>query len=259
MTKSLFLYVNWGPIWYGFCAGAIAICPRLNIAYIWGPQWHLLVAPFSVNHCLIFFFSFFNSAMKVDLLQEIEWLPEKSWDRNLIFFTMARKVNLLKLLLRKRKRKQIMQEKGDYVRKLLLLACKMWKMDQQIHVMFKNKSKEIIAFVNDPWTFSITTASLPNGTSQGVTDANLTPLWGASSFTIISMTTTTLFTESLLIIVWREKDFQNEIYQLWTILHQPLYDHCTSRMASCSLINSFDNCAWSHDQYFRNVDHCEDA
>ena len=65
-----------------------------------------------------------------------------------------------------------MQEKGDYVRKLLLLACKMWKMDQQIHVMFKNKSKEIIAFVNDHWTFSITTASLPSWISQGVTDAN---------------------------------------------------------------------------------------
>lgn len=172
ITKSLFSYVNKGPIWYGFCAGTIAICLSVNMAYIWGPRWHLLVAPSSVNHCLIFFFSLFNSAMKVDPLQEIEWLPEKSWDRNSIFFTMARKVNLLKLLLRKRKRKQIMQEKGDYVRKLLLLACKMWKMDQQIHVMFKNKSKEIIAFVNDHWTFSITTASLPSWISQGVTDAN---------------------------------------------------------------------------------------
>ena len=104
-----------------------------------------------------------------------------------------------------------MQEKGDYVRKLLLLARKMWKMDQQIHVMFKNKSKEIIAFVNDPWTFSITTASSPNWTSQGVTDANLMTLWGTSSSTIVSMTSTMLLTGSLFIMVWRE-DIANEVY-----------------------------------------------
>jgi len=251
MTKSLFLYVNRGPIWYGFCAGAIPICPRVNIAQLWGPGWCLLVAPSSVNHCLIFFFSFFNSAMKVDPLQEIEWLPEKSWDRNLIFFTMARKVNLLKLLLRKRKRKQIMQEKGDYARKLLLLACRMWKMDQQIHVMFKNQSKDIIAFVNDPWTFSITTASLPNWISQGVTDANLMPL-----------------------SPWLQQPYSQVLSSSWVEGRRTFRIRFISCEPSCTNLNMITALqGWHHvvlstglatvlhhmqDKYFRNVDHCED-
>ena len=83
--------------------------------------------------------------MRVGPLQKIEWLLENFWNRNLIFFTMERRVLLVKQLPRSRKEKQVTQGKEGNESKLLPEACKMWMMDHLIHLkmMMKNQVQEV--------------------------------------------------------------------------------------------------------------------